>query len=79
MAMTYQYPSPNPPPAPPAKGQHGPRPLGPADVDLAWREPPLAIVLDLREKRRPLRGWLSLALAGASTLFLWFAIFAGKR
>jgi hypothetical protein len=36
-----------------------------------------SIVLDRREKRRPLLGWLSIALAGISALFLWFLIFAG--
>jgi hypothetical protein len=36
-----------------------------------------SIILDRKEKRRPFRGWLSLAVVGLSMAFLWLLIFAG--
>lgn len=50
-------------------------PLVPATPAIAVAV--ISIVLDRKEKRRPILGLVSLVLAGLSVLLLWLAIFAG--
>ena len=75
--MSYQWPDPGPPPVPEGEGHQQQAPQDAERAPKAVAVAVTSIVLDLREKRRPLLGWLSIALATLGAVFLWVSIFAG--